>query len=178
MVRPTREFEAPSSIKQTRRSLNTRNCYFTAAQRKYAEVWHENETSIVIKMLNQSMKEHDKLRTVELQKSLLELEGKTESYENAESPVSSKELIRLLPKELHSFALALELCTSLQPTKSEGPFTVKETEYLEKVIRQNTKQYDSSLNIMIIGDSEVGKTSLMNSWLGVKNPLATRHTFG
>ena len=84
----------------------------------------------------------------------------------------------LLPNKFHPLALNLELCSPNSSEKVEEPFSVKETEYLEKVMIQNTRQYDATLNVMIIGDTGVGKTSLMNAWLNSENPLMTKHTIG
>lgn len=150
--------------------MNLRERRFTATQRKYAEVWQENETSIVIKMLDQSMKERDAPRTMKLQRSLLRLEGRAQNVE-------CEGLIGLLPKCVQNFTLAVDVCAGSESVEG-GQFTLKETEYLEKAILQNTKQYDHKLNVLLIGDAGVGKTSLMNVWLGVKDPLGTVQTHG
>jgi len=154
--------------------------------KKYAEAWHENETNIVIKMLAQSMKEQDRSRTVELQRSLLELEKKSDlpSDEESPMPVDFRE-IKLIsdcyssPIKSRSCPLSVDSGSPKDSVCSEGsPFSLKEEEYLRKAIMQNTKQYDMQINFMVIGNTGTGKTSLINSWLGSITPMQTKPTKG
>lgn len=148
-------------------------------RKMYAEIWHENETSIIIKMLNQSIKVNDQERTIELQKSLLNLERKSDMINDEESPNSPEVFDELLLKRAQSLNILETKENKKKKYKSnENPFSPLETKYLEKVIMQNTKLYDEQITIMIIGDQEVGKTSLMNSWLGYENFNMTKHTVG
>ena len=141
-------------------------------------MWQENETSIIIKMLDRSMKERDQPRTLELQKSLLELERKSDT------PTDELDLKQLgsIPIQCKSKSLTLESSVSSPSeltTHSDGsPFSPKEREYLKKAMLQNTKQYDAQLNITILGGSGTGKTSLMNAWLGSTSPEKTKPTIG
>ena len=145
-------------------------------QKMYSEVWHENETSIVIKMLDQSMKENDQDRVIELQKSLLELERKSDIRSEETTPKNIKNFDQLILKRTQSEKIIYE---NLSPKRSEAIlFSPVEEEYLKKAIKQNTKQYDEKINIMIIGNQDVGKTSLMNSWLGSKVLGKPKHTIG
>lgn len=148
-------------------------------QKINSEIWHENETSIVIKMLDQSMKENDSNRTLELEKSLLELERNSELRSDEESPTNHLPSAELLPERVRSFTELPYLESYKEETKSEeNPFSQTEAEYLKKAIMQNTRQYDDQITIMLIGDEGVGKTCMMNSWLGLVNPFKTKHTLG
>lgn len=140
-------------------------------QRMYNETWQENEVSIVIKMLDQSMKENNTERIIELEKCLLELERKSDMQTNEGSPS-----IKPISSNIHSFAAVESFNGS--PRSVNSPFSLDEEEYLQKAIIQNTKQYDEQITIMLIGDKETGKTSLMNSWLGLPNPSKTQRTLG
>ena len=149
---------------------------FESVQKKQAEVWHENETLIVIKMLDQSVKSKDEETILELQKSLLKLEGKEKA---SLAKREDSQLLELLPKRIRQLALNLGLYFHKGSLKTKvAPFSVRETEYLEKAMMQNTRQYDAQITIMMTGDAKVGKTSLMNTWLGVENSFVTKETIG
>eukprot|EP00826_Nyctotherus_ovalis_P000813 TRINITY_DN1004_c0_g1_i1.p1 TRINITY_DN1004_c0_g1~~TRINITY_DN1004_c0_g1_i1.p1 ORF type:complete len:187 (+),score=48.87 TRINITY_DN1004_c0_g1_i1:435-995(+) len=141
----------------------------------YNEIWHENEVSIVIKMLDQSMKEKDKERTIELERSLLELERKADTRTDE----ASSTLGGPLPSKVQSFGSASAEEAKRAHTRSEtSPFSLVEEEYLRKAILQNTKQYDEQITVMLVGNCDTGKTRLMNSWLGLSNAYKAKHTLG
>jgi len=112
------------------------------------------------------MKEKDQERVIALKRSLLELEGQGDTITDEGT------LNGLTFRKIKSKSFVTELKTR------EDSFSMAETEYLKKVITQNTKQYDTTINIMIIGSTNAGKTSLMNTWLQSTNPLVTKHTIG
>jgi len=143
-------------------------------QRMYNETWQENKVSIVIKMLDKSMKENDTERIIELEKCLLELERKSDVQINKESSI-----IKPVSSNVQSSGIENLVELSNEPARNgDSPFSLDEEEYLQKAIMQNTKQYDEQITIMLIGDKKTGKTSLMNSWVGVSNPSRTEHTLG
>ncbi len=150
-------------------------------QKRYAEVWQENETSIVIKMLTQSMKDQDHSRTLELQRSLLELERKSDVLSDEESPIDFKNLPEPLRHQPKSKSVTVSPTFGPSPSPScfsDDQFSPKELEYLKKAVQQNTKQYDLQINITLVGNSGCGKTSLMNAWLGSPSPMKTKPTTG
>jgi len=57
-------------------------------------------------------------------------------------------------------------------------FSASEKEYLEKVIKQNLKQYDVQVNITIVGNAMTGKTSITSTLIGSKFELNTPHSTG
>lgn len=146
-----------------------------AIQKLYSELWHENETSIVIKMLDRSMKDNDHKTTVELQRTLLELERSSSLRSGDSSPGSLKQSEQ---SRAHSFNMTKESEPQKNSRSDASLFSPTEVEYLEKAIMQNTKQYDDQITIMLIGNQEVGKTSLMNMWLGLKSSKKLQHTIG
>ena len=148
-------------------------------QKKYSQVWHENETSIIIKMLDQSIRENDKERIIELQKSLLKLEYDSNVKTHEGSPVFMRKIPQVIPKRTQSSKAVNQLRYPRKSSKTQtSQFSVFEEEYLKKAIMQNTKQYDEQINIMIVGNKGVGKSSLMNAWQNLENPLKTEHTIG
>jgi len=116
-------------------------------------------------MLDQSMKDQNHQSTIELKRTLLELEQRTDTRSKEES------------HSWHSSSVTKESESLWNDSKSDC-FSATEKEYLDKAIMQNTKQYDKQFTIMLIGSQEVGKTSLMNSWLGLSNKGASQHTIG
>lgn len=150
-----------------------------AIQKMYSEQWLENETSIVIKRLDQSMKEKDYESTMELKRTLLELERRADLRTDEESPENFKHPEALSSFQTHSFNVMEQVDLHKKASKSDASaFSATEKEYLEKAIMQNTKQYDEQLTIMLIGSQEVGKTSLINSWFGLSNSRTCQHTIG
>jgi len=146
-------------------------------QKMYSERWHENETSIVIKMLDRSMKDNDHETTIELKRTLLELERRPDIRSGENSPESLNQ-----PELSKNYSFISITGGSESPKKFSKSdvnlFSPKEAEYLDKVIMQNTKQYDKQLTIMLIGNQGVGKTSLMNAWLGLKDKRISQHSIG
>ncbi len=167
-------------------------------KKRYAETWQENETSIVLKMLGQSVKENDQGRVQELERYLLDLERKSDGSEcnGRNSAPSSAELEAVSElvltksgqksKSVSSAQIPFPLALGRQDSSSSGEtsltesasFSPVEVEYLKKAIRQNTKQYDMQINIMIVGDTLTGKTSLMRALLGDSHPSKTKPTVG
>ena len=150
-------------------------------KKRYAEVWQENETSIVIKMLDQSMKNRDQEKIHELKRSLLDLERKSENAPSDDEWSNSSPTCKsdCFPSRSKSFTTShLSGSTSETLAEMRASFSHREEEYLEKAMRQNTKQYDSQVNVMIIGNSVTGKTSLMNAMLGIKSSSQTKPTIG
>ena len=123
-------------------------------------------------MLDQSIKGKDQIRINELQRSLLELQRETDSFTCKEF-LNNDEF-----EETETGNKSFSLISNDYNYHEEIAFTEKETEYLKKVIKQNIKQYDEQINIVILGNKGVGKTSLMNSMLKSNNPLKTKHTIG
>ena len=150
-------------------------------RKKYAEEWQENETSIIIKMLNQSIKnkEHDKV--AELKRSLLELERKSEKATSDEdpsfSPPQDLDLVRYKSKSFSGIALR-QSGSERSETSQVTHFSASEATYLERAVQQNTKQHDALINVMILGSSSSGKTSLMHALLGQKCPSQVKPTNG
>eukprot|EP00826_Nyctotherus_ovalis_P002159 TRINITY_DN10409_c0_g1_i8.p3 TRINITY_DN10409_c0_g1~~TRINITY_DN10409_c0_g1_i8.p3 ORF type:complete len:113 (+),score=37.17 TRINITY_DN10409_c0_g1_i8:78-416(+) len=106
----------------------------------------------------------------------LQLERKADPRNDEDSPTSAKHPSSL---GVHSFGVMNKSELPKKQCKSDASlFSPKEAEYLEKAIMQNTKQYDDQITIMLIGDQGVGKTSLMNSWLGLSIPKVSQHTLG
>jgi polynucleotide 5'-kinase involved in rRNA processing len=181
----------PKKAEATDNSARQRRCSFITSkdiervceeqrlkqlQKIYSERWHENETSIVIKMLDRSMRDNDHETTIELKRTLLELERRSgvRSAESSPENLSQPELSRN-----YSFSIIRGSESPKKFSRSDGTlFSPKEMEYLDKAIMQNTKQYDNQLTIMLIGNQEVGKTSLMNAWLGLKWQGIPQHTIG
>lgn len=104
--------------------------------------------------MDEAIKSNDEERIKELKQSLLEVESKPGDRHSAKSSPGSSPTMN--PSSFHSDM-------SLQ-TKSL--FSQEEEIYLEKAIKQNTKQYDFQVNIMIVGNSNTGKTSLINAMMG------------
>lgn len=145
-------------------------------QKLYSELWHENETSIVIKMLDRSMKDNDHETTIELQRTLLDLERSSSLRSGDSSPENLKQSE---VSRAHSFSMTKGSESPKKLSQSDASlFSPTEAEYLEKAIMQNTKQYDDQITIMLIGNQDVGKTSLMNMWLGLRCPKKLQHTLG
>lgn len=135
-----------------------------------AEVWQENETSITLKMLSESMKSNDHERVEALKRSLLDLEAKYEKTaiepeDDSASPDSHQ-------------CKSLNSPSHIQFNEASQTFSPQEVKYLQKAIEQNTKSYDLQISMMFIGDSFTGKTSLMNAIIGSENPLKTKPTTG
>lgn len=59
-----------------------------------------------------------------------------------------------------------------------GKFSASEKEYLEKVMKQNLKQYDVQMNITIVGDAMTGKTSVTSALIGSKFEINTPRSIG
>eukprot|EP00826_Nyctotherus_ovalis_P025360 TRINITY_DN1964_c0_g1_i2.p2 TRINITY_DN1964_c0_g1~~TRINITY_DN1964_c0_g1_i2.p2 ORF type:complete len:141 (+),score=23.29 TRINITY_DN1964_c0_g1_i2:438-860(+) len=127
-------------------------------------------------MLSQSMKENDHKSILELKRSLLELERRSEMKDGEGSPEDPKQSEASF--RAHSFSATRASESPKKNSKSDvSIFSATEREYLEKAIMQNTKQYDEQLTIMLIGNRGVGKTCLMNSWLG-SSSIVPKHTIG
>jgi hypothetical protein len=157
--------------------------------RTHAEVWQENETSIVLKMLGDSLKTKDESRTDALQRSLLKIEHSTElgPSEKLEEP----DTFMLPPSEftLGKFLVYYKDCNEFSrnvlpaadtagSVELPNKFSASEKEYLEKVIRQNLKQYDVQVQITIVGNEMTGKTSVTSALIGSKFKLNTPHSTG
>ncbi|MDR3546656.1 MAG: hypothetical protein P4M11_00005 [Candidatus Pacebacteria bacterium] len=150
-------------------------------KKKYAETWQENETSIVLKMLGKSVKERDEGKIQELERYLLTLEHKSDSSSSGEeesSPTSLKQATSLVEARSKSFLSPHGSESGESSLTDPGNFSPSELAYLKKAIRQNTKQYDMQINIMIVGNTFTGKTSLMSAMLGEKGPQLSRPTLG
>ena len=143
-----------------------------------AETWQENETHIVLKMINESLKVKDYKKVNELQRSLLNLERRPETSSNSKE----EELTSPTPSENSSPRQSLlhestsDSLIEQAIIKDEGEtgkneladFSPIECVYLEKAMQQNTKQYELNVNIMLVGSQSCGKTTLMYSLLGKK----------
>ena len=135
-------------------------------------------------MLHQSLISNDDERTQELQRSLLDLERKSEK------DLDDDGLPKSVPAQLPRTASTLKSksCTAVglehpeEAGETSSPealcFSPVEVEYLDKAMRQNMKQYDMQISLMIVGNSLVGKTTLMHSMLGIKPLLQLRPTTG
>jgi hypothetical protein len=187
-------------------------------RRSHAEEWQENETSIVLKMLDDSMKSQDQPRLQALQRSLLEIERKSgkdlpDSDQPSPEPLSLSSLspspsplpspVPLKVGRVHR-APRHKTQSGCLPVGHTGPgtshsnpsgstrssfatfstfsegdlFSPSEQEYLNKAMKQNLKQYDAQLNLMIVGPSQSGKTSLVNALTGAKLANQTPHSVG
>lgn len=153
-------------------------------------MWQENETSIVLKMLDNSMKCKDRSRFNALQRSLLEIERKANKV-TPEPGEEENDLSLLPPAELPftmpSSAMSEDSRNSLGnlgniaasgSTEPTTNFSPAEQEYLEKAIKQNVKQYDAQINIMIVGNGFTGKTSVTTAIIGSKFELHTPRSTG
>lgn len=76
--------------------------------RTHAEVWQENETSIILKMLGDSLKTGDDPRRDALQRSLLKIEHSTELGPSEKIDIPENDLFMLPPSE---FTLSKSLIT-------------------------------------------------------------------
>lgn len=139
------------------------------------ETWQENETSIVLKMLDDSIKTKDNTRVNALQRSLLELERQTYIKE----PDSAFMLPPpQLPPQFTPLELSSDPITTYSFPEANSPFSPKELEYLNKAIEQNVKQYEKFVKIIIVGNNRTGKTSLMNCLIGSKFQADTPNSVG
>jgi hypothetical protein len=154
-------------------------------RKKYAENWQENETSIVLKMLDQAMKDKDAEKMTELKRSLLEIERKSvEEVSEVESPPFNG--IGAGEKGIEPKIRGRVSMTPTQASKSFvesfesecKSFSLFESEYLQKVLLQNTKQFEAQIIVTLIGSAISGKTSLMNSLLGFPEAIKTKPTKG
>ncbi len=162
--------------------------------KSHAEVWQENETSIVLKMLDDSVRTKDSSRMTALQRSLLEIErtpGRT-FLEKSTSASPEDDLPMLPPSEfsLGPTEMILEEpeldpgSRNVQPSASTTGgstaerFSQAEQEYLQKAIKQNVKQHDVQLNITIVGNGMTGKTSVTTALVGSKFDLNTPRSTG
>ena len=160
-----------------------------AIRKSHAEVWQENETSIILKMLSDSLRSHDSDRTEELKRSLLELDRKSDkdsfneddaALNSFQLPVaaikrgnsaSNIELMPYSPKSLPDSPASAE-------EKKSNSFSPQDKAYIEKAIKQNTKQHDMQVSIMLVGGARTGKTSLMNALAGLHFKEHTPCTVG
>ncbi len=136
-------------------------------------MWQENETSIVLKMLDNSLRSKDRSRLTELQRSLLDIERKPEK-------TPAEEELAPLPSAEVPFTLGPP---AQEPSRNSGStaetsFSPAEQEYLEKAIKQNVKQYDAQINIVIVGNGFTGKTSVTTAIVGSKFELNTPRSTG
>jgi len=76
----------------------------------HAEVWQENETSIILKMLGDSLKTNDESRTDALQRSLLKIEHSTELGPSEKLEEPEGDMFMLPPSEftLGKFVLTMK----------------------------------------------------------------------
>ena len=150
-------------------------------KKKYAEQWQENETSIVIKMLHESILSNDDERVQALQRSLLDLERKSDKDMDDDGLPNSlpSDCIPIKAKSFTSSALSHHTGSTGESAPNDLLcFSPTEADYLNKAMQQNMKQYEAQINVMVVGNSMTGKTSLMHSMLGQKVPLQLRHTTG
>jgi len=142
-------------------------------------------------MLDDSLKTHDSSRMKALQRSLLNIERTTPNFFD-KGEESENEPPPIPEFSLGPAAMALdndhELTRNFQDKASTGSssstsltggnFSLAEREYLQKVIKQNVKQYDVQLNITIVGNSMTGKTSITSAIMGSKFELNTPRSTG
>lgn len=152
-------------------------------KKAHAETWQENETSIVLKMLSESLKSRDTERTTALERSLLELERKSDEDEDQENRTNSFEAnsVKQRPKAgsmTCSHKTGSTESSFLSDPNGRTSFTPTEKDYIMKAIKQNTRQHDLGIAIMIVGSARSGKSSLMNSMMGGKFEDKTPKTFG
>lgn len=165
--------------------MNTKNLISL----RNAEVWQQNETSIVLKMLENSLRSQDIISIQALKRYLLGLEHK--SYKDNQLLDDSLSLAfqtNASPNRKMIFTQELaqnNTCDSSFCSKTSGSspslrsnencqsleLSPLEEEYLEKAIKQNIKQYDHQINITIIGNERTGKTSLMQRFTGLQFEL-------
>jgi len=156
-------------------------------KKQLAETWQENETQIIIKSMNESLKLKDYEKVKELKRSLLNLERRSEhNEENKEGD----EVSSISINSYNSPAPSLDK-PSTRDTLREFPmlneehskdqtneFSPIENNYLEKVIQQNVRCQDLKLTIMLLGYKGAGKTTLMNAILNGKCQNDTQPTHG
>ena len=141
-----------------------------------AQMWEENELGLVLKALTESIRNKDKERETALKQSLLTLGKKSSTNpfgieENCYIPQRSKTMHARFssPSKLNSNNSEITVSTSAD--------SVEEKKYLEKIIEQNTKQYDLQIMLMLVGDSDTGKSCLLNKFIDGKfnsSPSKTR----
>lgn len=151
--------------------------------RTHAEVWQENETSIVLKQLDDSLRHKDSSRFHALQKSLLEIERRSDKDQSSSSDFDDFSLCPMEPQRRESAAsvqsLPVPLGETMELMTGRGEeFSASEKQYLEKAIRQNVKQYDVQFNVLFVGDSQTGKTSIMRTMIDPKFASSTPRSTG
>ncbi len=135
-------------------------------------------------MLRESMGSNDDERTQALQRSLLELERKSDKDpDEGALPQSEPAGLLHLPmkRKSKSFSPATARASSTSPeanSHNSACFSPVEAEYLNKAMKQNLKQYDMQISLMIVGNSGTGKTQLLHSMLGLDCPGKLRPTTG
>ena len=126
-------------------------------------------------MLTESLKTNDKERIELLKRALLEIEQKSVKSAVDKESTSSSPLAKPVSESSTNCSPLLFPEKMLQ---EPDHFTLEESQYLEKAIAQNAANFDRKVKIMIVGDQGTCKTSLMNTILGVQNPLNTVPTHG
>ena len=152
-------------------------------------MWQENEMGIVIKAINTAICSGDakeKPRIKLLKQSLLQLET-----ENTEHQITNIPENYYFPSPNSPHSLNSPGLISYGGSKSTAisddidnhgggaiKFTHGEKMQLKNIIMQNTKTYDLQMNILLIGDSLVGKTSFMNKFVNNSFETQTTTTLG
>ena len=118
-------------------------------------------------MLDESLKLKDESRFNALKRSLLDIERQPCCYSYSEEALDlspSPKTESSSRKSVHSMTRSFYAPSST--TEQSHDFSPVEEEYLERALRQNVKQHEIQIKIMIVGSSRVGKTSLMHAFMG------------
>ncbi len=144
-------------------------------------------------MINESLKAGDYEKVKELKRSLLNLEKRSsdpvqggaskKDEEDHISPTASENssapqsLDKTSTRDsLKEFTLIHEAGGS--PRNEPAEFSPVENRYLEKAIKQNVRQHDLKVCLMLLGGKATGKTTLMHAFLGERNVESPKPTHG
>ena len=111
---------------------------------------------MILKAIEESRRQSNQEWFDQLKASLLELEK--QAYSDSED----EEFLEDYP----------------QISKSAPNYTHSDEERIDNLIRMNTKQYDSKINILLIGEHLSGKTSLITTFIHRKCENFPNSTYG
>ena len=128
--------------------------------------------------MNQAFKGGDQERFRELKLFLLKLERCSTKNEIEDLDVgTTDEISPQKPQIENSYLNTKSNQVPINDTKIP-PFSDKDEIYLEKVVQQNVKKYDKSVNVIIVGPKSSGKTTLMRALLNIETPISVEETHG
>lgn len=124
----------------------------TIVSRKAKLKYEENEYTIILKAIEDAVSQNDKERYNELKLNLLSLEKR--AYSDSEE---GSEDSPLQPSR--------KCCSTGIASPEISPIDER---HIEAIIKNNTKQYDLKVYVLLAGEHKSGKTTLINTYINEK----------